>query len=185
MAQLGVQHLQELIQGPTACGATILKTLKERLAGSEKYALGLPSPRVKVIGCRPETDLANDIRTFLRLNQISYEWIDRRRQSKRVPSCVPSSRDSPTVVIDDSCCLEYPLTVRKVAEALGLPTKPSKDAYDVAVVGGGPAGLAAAVYGASEGLYPSFSSSGKPRVAQGRRLIAHRKLSRLLQWHLR
>jgi thioredoxin reductase (NADPH) len=45
-----------------------------------------------------------------------------------------------------------PLTVRKVAEALGIQTVPSKSTYDVVIVGGGPAGLAAAVYGASEGL---------------------------------
>jgi thioredoxin reductase (NADPH) len=151
VAQVGIQHLQELIQGPTACGATILKALKERLAGSEKYALGLPSPRVKVIGSRPETDLS-DIRTFLRLNRISYEWIDRRLQSERIPSCLPSNHDGPTVVVDDSCCLKSPLTVRKVAEALGMPTRPNKETYDVLVVGGGPAGLAAAVCGASEGL---------------------------------
>ncbi len=151
VAQIGVQHLQELIQGSTACGAIILKALKERLAGSEKYALGLPSPRVKVVGCRPETDL-NDIRTFLRLNRISYEWIDRRLQSERIPSCVPSNHDGPTVVVDDSCCLRSPLTVRKVAEALGMPTRPNKDTYDIVVVGGGPAGLAAAICGASEGL---------------------------------
>jgi thioredoxin reductase (NADPH) len=151
VAQLGVQHLQELIRGSTACGATILKALKDRFADIENYALGLPSPRVKVIGSRPETDVS-DIRTFLRLNRISYEWIDRLRQAERIPSCVSSSHDSPTVVVDDSCCLEYPLTVRKVAEALGMSTRPNKDAYDVVVVGGGPAGLAAAVYGASEGL---------------------------------
>lgn len=151
LAQFGAQPLQELVQGPTACGATILKTLKERLAESGKHALGLPSARVQVIGSQLETDLS-DIRTFLRLNRIPYEWIDRERQPGRVPACVPVSHDGPAVVVDGEISLKQPLTIKRVAEALGMSTRPTKEAYDVVVVGGGPAGLAAAVYGASEGL---------------------------------
>ena len=55
-------------------------------------------------------------------------------------------------MVDQSKVIGCPLTVRKVAEALGIQTVPSKGAYDLVIVGGGPAGLAAAVYGASEGL---------------------------------
>src|SRR6266568_2056073 len=151
LAQFGVQQLQELVQGSTACGAIILKTLKERLAESGKYALGLPSARVQVIGSQLETDLS-DIRTFLRLNRIAYDWIDRERQPDRIPTCVSSSHDGPAVVVDGICCLGHPPTVREVAEKLGIGTRPSKGDYDVVIIGGGPAGLAAAVYGASEGL---------------------------------
>jgi thioredoxin reductase (NADPH) len=56
------------------------------------------------------------------------------------------------VVIDRTYCVEAPITVRKVADALGIRTRPREQHYDVVVAGAGPAGLAAGVYGASEGL---------------------------------
>jgi thioredoxin reductase (NADPH) len=148
LAQFGAQLLQGLVQGPTACGATILKTLKERLAESGKHALELPAARVQVIGSQLATDLS-DIRAFLRLNRIPYEWIDRERQPGRVPVC---AGDGHAVVVDGEISLKQPLTIKKVAQALGMSTRPIKEAYDLVVIGGGPAGLAAAVYGASEGL---------------------------------
>jgi len=54
--------------------------------------------------------------------------------------------------VDGSFCVSHPPTVRKVAQALGFQTAPHRQSYDVVIIGGGPAGLAAAVYGASEGL---------------------------------
>jgi len=151
VAQFAVQYLQELVQGPTVCGATILNTLKERPAESGKHALELPSARVLVIGSQMETDLP-EIRTFLRLNRIQYEWIDRERQPNRIPACVPSTHQGPSVVVDGCRWVSHPTTVRKLAEALEICTRPKKNTYDVVIIGGGPAGLSASVYGASEGL---------------------------------
>ena len=56
-------------------------------------------------------------------------------------------------LLEDGTVLERP-TVLELAERLGVSAAPAADHYDLAIVGGGPAGLAAAVYGASEGLRP-------------------------------
>ncbi len=60
--------------------------------------------------------------------------------------------EGPAVVVDQEICLSESPTVRDVARALGYQTAPKSDGYDVVIVGAGPAGLAAGVYGASEGL---------------------------------
>ena len=78
--------------------------------------------------------------------------MDRDREPERVPVCMSKEFGGPAVVIDQERCVEYPPTVRKVAEALGFRTRPKSERYDVVVVGAGPAGLGAAVYGSSEGL---------------------------------
>jgi thioredoxin reductase (NADPH) len=99
-------------------------------------------------------DLAcHDLRDFLSRNQILYEWLD-----PSVPgdanSMPPGTRDAsryPIVVLPNGHRLDVP-TMRELADALKLQTTPLSDTYDVAIVGGGPAGLAAAVYGGSEGL---------------------------------
>src|SRR6201999_2690823 len=57
----------------------------------------------------------------------------------------------PVVLLEDGAVLERP-SVLELAERLGVAGAPTQDHYDLVVVGGGPAGLAAAVYGASEGL---------------------------------
>jgi thioredoxin reductase (NADPH) len=107
-----------------------------------------------VVGSQYDVD-CREIRNFLAMNRIPYEWVDREREPERVPSCMPPDLSGPAVVVDRAFCVGQPPTVRKVADALGLRTTPKQqehEVYDVVVVGGGPAGLAAAVYGASEGL---------------------------------
>ena len=64
---------------------------------------------------------------------------------------LPSPEDHPTVRVVNGKTVVRP-QLRRVAELLGLPTEPAHAEYDAVIVGAGPAGLAAAVYGASEGL---------------------------------
>ena len=94
--------------------------------------------------------------------------------SKR-PSVGP--RDVPLVVTPDGTAMVAP-TDSELAGHVGLSTTPSKDFYDLVVIGGGPAGLGSAVYGASEGLRTVLVERHGDRRA-GRAELAHRELPRL------
>ena len=143
----------------------------EGARGLQGLALA-PSPRrAVVVGHRWDGSSA-EVRRFLDRNNITYDWVATddpealEKWGDRLPKEdeLPSIRvlESDTVVrphlrqVADLLALE-PSTVlrpqlRRVAELLGLGTQPKATGYDVVVVGGGPAGMAAAVYGASEGL---------------------------------
>lgn len=103
-----------------------------------------------IFGRNKDEDCHN-IRVFLSANRIPYEWIDRDRHPERVPPGLPDDPNCPGVSVDGQLFIEPP-TTRQVADAFQLQTKPNRDSYDVLIVGAGPAGMAAAVYGTSEGL---------------------------------
>jgi thioredoxin reductase (NADPH) len=151
VARFEPQQLMELIKTSAECSAIILQTMTNRLASVQQYAAQAPDARVLVVGSQYDLD-CREIRNFLTLNRIPYRWVDREREPDCIPACLPKEVDGPSVVVDHAYCVGQPPTVRKVAEALGIRTTPTKTNYDVVVVGGGPAGLAASVYGASEGL---------------------------------
>lgn len=144
-------QFKQLIDQSDECSAVILQTMLSRVTLISEYIRDNTPTRVLVVGSQYDVD-CRDIRTFLSLNRIPYEWVDRERDPDRVPVCMPKDLNGPAVVVDRAFCVGQPPTVRKVAEALGIRTTPRREQYDVVVVGGGPAGLAAAVYGASEGL---------------------------------
>lgn len=94
------------------------------------------------------------VKRFLSSNQIPYEWCDIDIDASMralVESVDPDLSRLPVVFYPDGTVLVQP-TSRELAEKSDLDTRPKQRFYDVVVVGGGPAGLAAAVYGASEGL---------------------------------
>jgi len=95
----------------------------------------------------------HDLRDFLSRNQIAYEWLDPSDpgDAASMPRDVRDAGRFPVVILANGRRLETP-TLRELAEGLNLQTKPHSVSYDVAIIGGGPAGLAAAVYGGSEGL---------------------------------
>ena len=142
---------KELLDSSKDCRALVMETMTKRLNTLQDRIIDIPVARVLVIGSQYDTD-CRDIRTFLSVNRIPYEWVDREREPERIPTCMTKEINGPAVVVDRAFCVGQPPTVRKVAEALGYRTHPRSDGYDVVVVGAGPAGLAAAVYGASEGL---------------------------------
>ncbi len=150
MARFDAQHLFELIQTSAACSALILQTMTDRLKSVQRFATEMPSSRVLLVGTQYDSD-CRDIRVFLSANRIPYEWVDAEREPDRIPACMAGEYEGPSVIVDRAYCVETP-TVRSVAEALGIRTTPRHEEYDVVIAGAGPAGLAAGVYGASEGL---------------------------------
>jgi thioredoxin reductase (NADPH) len=108
---------------------------------------------VCVVGHR-WSDRGQEVRTFLARNHIPYRWLDVERDEEggrlmAVAGAEPS--DLPLVLVPEGETLRNPTSV-EVADALGLRTRAAQPLYDLCIVGSGPAGLAAAVYAASEGL---------------------------------
>jgi thioredoxin reductase (NADPH) len=150
IARLDKQQFHHLIRDSKEARTLILQTLGERLLLIQQRSLSLPTARVLIFG-RNEDEDCHNIREFLSANRIPYEWIDRDVYPDRVPGGLSDGPDCPGVSVDGQLFSEPP-TTREIAEALQLQTKPNRDSYDVVVVGAGPAGMAAGVYGSSEGL---------------------------------
>ena len=98
-------------------------------------------------------ELCSRLRSFLSRNQISFDWLtpDAANLPARGPGEQPSDDHCPILRLADGVVVSKP-TTRELARLLGLQTAAQRAEYDTVIVGGGPAGLAAAVYGASEGL---------------------------------
>lgn len=112
-----------------------------------------PFEGIRVIGNRwsPHSHQAKD---FLARNQVPYQWMDIELSEEGQKLTEYASGDKvnlPVVLFPDGSHLIQPTNLQ-IAEKIGLRTQAEKPFYDLIIVGGGPAGLAAAVYGASEGL---------------------------------
>jgi thioredoxin reductase (NADPH) len=108
---------------------------------------------VRVVGHR-WSDRSHEIKMFLTRNHVPYRWYDVERDAEaaRLQQLAAAEPDElPLVLVPDGEALRSPST-REVAGALGLHTTAQRPLYDICIVGGGPAGLAAGVYAASEGL---------------------------------
>jgi thioredoxin reductase (NADPH) len=150
VARLERQEFQNLIRDSKEASAMILQTMNDRLLRAQKYATTIASSRVLILGTKYDTD-CRDIRAFLGANRIPFEFVDRDHEPERVPPFMPKDWGCPAVAIDGKL-FDHAPSVRELAEALQLQTKPNSDSYDLVIVGAGPAGMAAGVYGASEGL---------------------------------
>jgi thioredoxin reductase (NADPH) len=109
-------------------------------------------PHTKIIG-HPWNARSSEVREFLARNRLYYTWF-RADEPKGRQLLEAAGRDEltlPVVITEQGETLVAP-TDAELAATLGLTTTPAEDFYELVVIGGGPAGLAAAVYGASEGL---------------------------------
>ncbi len=97
-------------------------------------------------------------RDFLSRNQVPYQWIDLESapDARALVASLPEGTSRmPVVFFSDGTTMVQP-SVRELADKLGMQTRARQHFYDLVIVGGGPAGLAAAVYGASEGLHTAL-----------------------------
>jgi thioredoxin reductase (NADPH) len=124
----------------------------EDLLGDWSASVRLPFDGIRVVGYTWSSH-SHAVKDFLSRNQVPYRWLDAERdgESKRILAALNGERRMPLVLFPDGTALMDP-DVKKLALKVGLQTRPASPFYDLVIVGGGPAGLAAAVYGGSEGL---------------------------------
>ena len=112
-----------------------------------------PFDGIRVAGT-PLSAASYVVKDFLSRNLIPYQWIDldTDASARELVASTPDGMSRlPVVLLPDGTRMVQP-TALELAEKIGLQTRPQRPFYDLVVVGGGPAGLAAAVYASSEGL---------------------------------
>ena len=154
LMRLEAVDFHELVARCPNANHQILAEMARRVAGLQQASIAAPLISVTVLGHRDDF-ACYDLRDFLARNQIGFRWLDpddtAAIQAVGVPLELLNDRNYPAVLFADRSYLIKP-AYPDLAQRLGLQTAPRETTYDVAIVGAGPAGLSAALYGASEGL---------------------------------
>lgn len=147
--QLKVSDFHIIAAAAPKVSATVGAAALDRVQGLQEIAAETSEPELTVIG--PQWDAGCDVlRDFLHRNSVRFDAF--APEDPEAPH-VPAGADAcyPIVRLKDGTLLTNP-SKREVAAAIGLSVAPQHDTYDTVIIGGGPAGMAAAVYAASEGL---------------------------------
>ena len=118
---------------------------------------------IKVLGYRYSPQ-SHAIKDFLSGNLRPYKWIDvdyHQKAEELLKLHDLERKDLPAVIFEDGTCIRQP-DLKEVAGHVGLSSEASEELYDVVIIGAGPAGLAAAVYGGSEGLNTLLVERNRP-----------------------
>jgi thioredoxin reductase (NADPH) len=130
-----------------------LYPILDDLLGSWKQGYKPPFEGIRVVGLR-WSPMDHAVRDFLSRNRIPYQWLNPEMNPDALALLKEKGIDDtklPVILFGDNTALVQP-TSTQMASKVGLRTQAQQEFYDVVVVGAGPAGLAAGVYGASEGL---------------------------------
>ena len=133
-------------------GEAVGALARERIGGLQGLAAEAPKAKATILGHRYDA-ACHELRRFLARNQLSFDWVtpEDAKLHERWPTPCPGDDALPALLLADGTMLVRP-EPRQVAMHLGLQTRGRLAEYDTIIIGAGPAGLAAAVYGASEGL---------------------------------
>ena len=153
--RVDLHDFQELASAAPELALRVSALAHNRLIGPRglQSRSSAPSPvRALVLGHRRDGSCA-ELRRFLDRNQIRFRWLqpDVPADVEQWSGGLPAEGDLPAVRVVNGKTVVRP-QLRRVAELLDIATEPTAAEYDTVIVGAGPAGLAAAVYGASEGL---------------------------------
>jgi thioredoxin reductase (NADPH) len=150
--RVGIREYYSIAAAAPEISLKVAALARERIGGMQGIEAEAPKPRVTMVGHRWD-NACGELRQFLARNQISHDWMtpDAPDLPTRWPGTRPADEDCPVLKLADGTLLSRPAT-RDLAQRLGLQTSARLAEYDTIIIGGGPAGLAAAVYGASEGL---------------------------------
>jgi thioredoxin reductase (NADPH) len=151
--RLDPSDFRQLVLSCPVLHGKLIETMSNRLGALQRDALETARVTVTIVGRR--WDLAcHDVRDFLARNHVAFVWLDpdSANSNLSIPADLRDTPIYPVILLHNGKRLVAP-SMRELAEAVGLKTEPSPGCFDLAVVGAGPAGLAAAVYGASEGLH--------------------------------
>jgi thioredoxin reductase (NADPH) len=153
--RIDLYDYQELAAAAPQVAERVGLLANDRLVGPRglQARASTPAPwRAIVLGHRRDASCAQ-LRRFLDRNQVRFRWLqpDVPADAKEWSGALPAEGDLPAVRVVSGKIVVRP-QLRRVAELLDIPTEPAAAEYDTVIVGAGPAGLAAAVYAASEGL---------------------------------